>query len=261
MKTKLFFSILVLITIAPIALASGDQGATNVYVSKDQSLVIPAENLAWARTPTGPDVAPADPKQKLQDYDSTLMAITEKFTGTIAAISDAIKRGEITTDQGRELSAEQYQIVQMQFELVSLWRQMEEKDSAKTPSVDPRQQNEAVVVALPFPSLQLNPSVAEYLALTPSQVDTIHQLMARGQQSAEPLMKQLRATQERLIASEHMSESEMKSLADTEASALGKLIVANARMQSKIYKVLSPNQQKKLSDLERSQSALTPDTK
>jgi hypothetical protein len=261
MKTKLFFSILVLITIAPIALASGDQGATNVYVSKDQSLVIPAENLAWARTPTGPDVAPADPKHKLQDYDSTLMAITEKFTGTIAAISDAIKRGEITTDQGRELSAEQYQIVQMQFELVSLWRQMEEKDSAKTPSVDPRQQNEAVVVALPFPSLQLNPSVAEYLALTPSQVDTIHRLMARGQQSAEPLMKQLRATQERLIASEHMSESEMKSLADTEASALGKLIVANARMQSKIYKVLSPDQQKKLSDLERSQSALTPDTK
>ena len=261
MKTKLFFSILLLITIAPIALASGDQGATNVYVGKDQSLVIPAENLAWARTPTGHDVAAADPKQKLPAYDSTLMAITEKFTGTIAAISDAIKSGEITTDQGRELSAEQYQIVQMQFELVSLWRQMEEKDSAKTPSVDPRQQNEAVVVALPFPSLQLNPSVTEYLALTPSQVDTIHRLMAQGQQSAEPLMKQLRATQERLIASVHMSESEMKSLADTEAGALGKLIVANARMQSKIYKVLSPDQQKKLNDLERSQSALTPDTK
>src|SRR5260370_25302572 len=198
MKTKLFFSILVLITIAPFAVESGAQAARKVYVSKDQSLVIPAENLAWARTPTGPDVAPADPKQKLQDYDSTLMAITEKFTGTMAAISDAIKRGEITTDQGRELSAEQYQIVQMQFELISLWRQMEEKDSAKTPSVDPRQQNEAVVVALPFPSLQLNPSVPEYLALTPSQVDTIHGLMARGQQRAEPLMKTLRALQERL---------------------------------------------------------------
>lgn len=135
MKAKLFFSILVLISIAPIALASGDQGETNVYVSKDQSLIISAENVAAAQTPTGPDVVPADPKQSLQDYDSTLMAITEKFTGAIAAIADAIKRGEITTDQGRELSAEQYQIVQMQFELVNLWRQMEEKDSAKTPSV------------------------------------------------------------------------------------------------------------------------------
>jgi len=44
-----------------------------------------------------------------------------------------------------------------------------------------------------------------------------------------------------------MSESEMKSLADTEATVLGKLIVANARMQSKIYKILSPDQQKKKS--------------
>lgn len=117
------------------------------------------------------------------------------------------------------------------------------------------------MVALPFPSLQLNPSVAEYLALTASQVDTIHRLMAREQQSVEPWMTQLRATQEKLIAAGHMSESEMKSLADTEASALGKLIVATARMQSKIYKVLSPDQQKKLSDLERSQSAITSDGK
>ena len=50
-----------------------------------------------------------------------------------------------------------------------------------------------------------------------------------------------------------MSASEMKSLADTEATVLGKLIVANARMQSKIYKILSPEQQKKISDFERTQ--------
>ena len=261
MKTKLFLSILVLVNTAPIALASGDQGATNVYVSKDQSLVISVENLAGAKTPAGPDFVPADQKQSLQEYGSTLMAITEKFTGTLTSIADAIKRGDMTTDQGRELSAEQYQIVQMQFALVSLWRQMEEKDSTKTPNVDLKQQNEAVVVALPFSSLQLNPSVAEYLDLTPSQVDTIRRLMAREQQSIEPLMTQLRATQEKLIASENMSESEMKTLANTEAGALGKLIVANARMQSKIHKVLNPDQQKKLNDLERSRSAVTPDTK
>jgi hypothetical protein len=45
----------------------------------------------------------------------------------------------------------------------------------------------------------------------------------------------------------------MKSLADTEATVLGKLIVANARMQSKIYKILSPDQQKRINELERTQ--------
>jgi hypothetical protein len=52
-----------------------------------------------------------------------------------------------------------------------------------------------------------------------------------------------------------MSEKEVKSLAQAEAALLAKLIVANARMQSKIDKILSPDQQKKLSDLERTQGS------
>ena len=41
-------------------------------------------------------------------------------------------------------------------------------------------------------------------------------------------------------------------LADTQAGLLAKLIVANARMQSKIYKLLTPEQQGKLDNLKRS---------
>jgi Spy/CpxP family protein refolding chaperone len=63
------------------------------------------------------------------------------------------------------------------------------------------------------------------------------------------------------IGSEHLNEKQLKALADTEASMLARLIVANARMRSKIYKILSPDQQKKLSDLERTQGAVTSDSK
>ena len=87
--------------------------------------------------------------------------------------------------------------------------------------------------------------------------------MMREQHSLEPLMTQLRTTREKLLAigSEHVNERELKALADTEATLLARLIVANARMQSKIYKLLSPEQQKKLSDLERTQSAVTSDSR
>jgi Spy/CpxP family protein refolding chaperone len=87
--------------------------------------------------------------------------------------------------------------------------------------------------------------------------------MMRQQQSLKPLMTQLRNTREKLLAigSEHINEKEVKALADTEASMLARLIVANARMQSKIYKILSSNQQKKLSDLERTQGAVTSDSR
>jgi Spy/CpxP family protein refolding chaperone len=77
------------------------------------------------------------------------------------------------------------------------------------------------------------------------------------------LMTALRTTREKLLAigSEHANEKQIKALADTEASLLARLIVANARMQSQVYKLLSPQQQKKLSDLERTQGAVALDRK
>jgi Spy/CpxP family protein refolding chaperone len=119
------------------------------------------------------------------------------------------------------------------------------------------------MVALPFSSFQLNPSLATYLSLTSSQVGAIQQVMMREQHSLEPLMTELRTTREKLLAigSEHINEKELKALADTEASVLAKLIVANARMQSKIYKLLGPDQRKKLSDLERTQGLVTTESK
>jgi Spy/CpxP family protein refolding chaperone len=113
------------------------------------------------------------------------------------------------------------------------------------------------MVALPFSSLQLNPSLSEYLSLTPSQVAAIQQVMVLERQSLQPLMAQLRLTREKLLAigSDRMNEKDIKSLAQAEAALLARLIVANARMQSNIYRILTPDQQKKLGDLERAQGS------
>ena len=223
----------------------------------------PVEEPAITTAPTGPTIAADDPKQVLQDYDSLMIALTQKFSATLATIAEAAKRGDLSSEQAREMSAEQYQVTHMQFELLSLWRGIEEQDSARIPEVeakpDSTQESEVVMVALPFSSLQLNPSLATYLSLTTSQVEAIQQVMMREQHSLEPLMTALRTAREKLLAigSEHVNEKQVKALADTEASLLARLIVANARMQSKIYKILSPEQQKKLSDLGRNQGAGT----
>jgi hypothetical protein len=264
MKTKLFFSVLLLAAaVAPGALAAGDDSETNARTRNGQSLATPAEQSPSTNVPPGPAVVPADSKQPLLDYDSLMVAITQKFSTTLTAIGEAVARGELSSDQAVEMSAEQYQLTQMQFELLSLWREIEEQDSAKIPDVgtkpDSGQENEIVVVALPFSSLQLNPSLVEYLNLSQSQVEAIQQVMVQEQQNLEPLMTELRTTRARLLAvnSEHINEKEVKGLADREANVLAKLIVANARMQSKIYKILSPDQQKKLKDLERAQGTAT----
>jgi hypothetical protein len=268
MKTRLFFSILLLTaSVAPGGLAAADGADRSLHTARGQMLITPVDDPAVNNAQTSPAVAPNDPKQVLQDYDSLLITLTQKFSATLATIAEAAKRGELSSEQAREMSAEQYQVIHMQFELLSLWRGIEEQDSARIPDVqakpDSTQESEVVMVALPFSSLQLNPSLATYLSLTSSQVEAIQRVMMREQSSLEPLMTQLRTTRERLLAigSEHLNTKQVKALADTQASLLARLIVANARMQSKIYKILSPEQQKKLSDLERTQSTVTSDSR
>jgi hypothetical protein len=268
MKTKLFCSLLLLAAaVVHGALAAADEGKASAHTGKGQLLVTPIEDPPVTNAPTSPAAVLEDPKQVLQDYDSLMIAVTQKFSATLATIAEAVKRGEVSSEQARELSAEQYQVTHMQFELLSLWRGIEEQDSARIPEVeakpDSTQESEVVMVALPFSSLQLNPSLATFLSLTSSQVGAIQQEMMREQHSIEPLMTQLRTTREKLLAigSEHLNSKELKALADTEAGLLARLIVANARMRSNIYKILSPEQQKKLNDFERTQGAVTSDRK
>ena len=268
MKTKLFFSLLLLTAaVAPGALAAADRGDRNLHTGRGQLLVTPVDDPAVKDVPPNPAAVPSDPRQVLQGYDYLMIALTQKFSATLATIAEAVKRGEVSSEQAREMSAEQYQVTHMQFELLSLWRGIEEQDSARIPDVeaepDSTHESEVVMVALPFSSLQLNPSLTTYLSLTSSQVEAIQQIMMREQRSLEPLMTALRTTREKLVAigSEHVNEKQVKALADTEATLLVRLIVANARMQSQIYKILRPEQQKKLSDLERTQGAVTSDSK
>jgi hypothetical protein len=267
MKTKLFLSLFLLASIVPSALAADDEDDTKAHSSRNSVLVTPVDDQAVRNAPTSPAAVPTDPKQVLQDYDSLMIALTQKFSATLATIAEAAKRGELSSEQAREMSAEQYQVAHMQFELLSLWRGIEEQDSARIPDVeakpDSTQESDVVMVALPFSSLQLNPSLATYLNLTSSQVQAIQQIMMREQRTLEPLMTALRTTRQKLLAigSEHVNEKQVKALADTEASLLARLIVANARMQSQVYKLLSPKQQRKLSDLERTQGAVALDHK
>src|SRR6266481_8044988 len=265
MKTKMFLSLLLLATVVPGALAAADEAETKAHSRTDSVLVSPVEDPAVTNVLPNTAIVPDDPKQVLQDYDSLMIALTQRFSATLATIVDAAKRGDLSSEQAREMSAEQYQLTHMQFELLSLWRGIEEQDLARIPDVEAKlastQGNEVVMVALPFSSFQLNPSLATYLSLTPSQVEAIRQVMMREQHTLEPLMTELRTTRERLLAIGSLNAKQVRSLAETEASLLARLIVANARMQSKIFNILSAEQQRKLRDLERTQGALTSEGK
>jgi Spy/CpxP family protein refolding chaperone len=260
MINKLVVIIVLFVAITPALSARESSNGKNAQRSVTQLSVSDLENSRLSSQPLSSAVS-SEQKQTPTDYEAAMLAVTQRFSASLAAIAEAVQQGKLGSAQAEEMSAEQYQLAQMQFHLLSLWREIEEEDAARTPDPQanpaPAQDGEIVMVALPFSSFRLNSSLSEHLNLTPSQIAAIQQVMVRERQSQQPLMTELRNTRERLLAigSDGMNEKEIKSLAQAEAALLARLIVANARMQSKIYKVLTPDQQRKLSDLERTQGS------
>ena len=108
MKTKLFFSLLLLTAaLEPGALAAADGRDRNLHTGGGQLLVTPVDDQAAKDVPTSPAVVPNNPKQVLQDYDSLMIALTQKFSATLATIAEAVQRGEVSSEEAREMSAEQ----------------------------------------------------------------------------------------------------------------------------------------------------------
>jgi hypothetical protein len=255
MKAKLILIVILMTAIPVLSRAQTISGADSAPT-----------NPAGAPDSPGPDpgdmpVAPASPgpQQVLQEYEAAMVAITQNFSAKLAGITEAVQQGKMSSEDGKTSSGEQYLIAQMQFQLLSAWRQIEEQNLAKVPPPDdksdasPTDDNEIVLVELPFSSFELTGAVAEHLSLTQSQKEAIQQVMTRERHHMEPLMAQSRSIREKLLAldPQHSNKKEIKTLADAQAALLAKFIVANARMQSEIYRLLTPEQQRKLDDLKR----------
>jgi Spy/CpxP family protein refolding chaperone len=258
MKATLIL-IIILMTVIPIlSLAqtqSGDDSASsNPPAAADSLLPDPGPSAM----PAGP--GSLGPQDVLQQYQTVMVAITQNFTANLAGITEAVQEGKMSSEEGKTSTAEQYLLAKMQFQLLSAWREMDKQDQAKAPALDdksdaaPTDDNQIVLVELPFSSFELTEGVAEHLRLTESQKEAIRQVMARERHNMEPLFAQLRSVREKLLALDvqHSNKKDIKTLADEQAALLARFIVANARMQSEIYKLLTPQQQRKLDDLKRS---------
>jgi LTXXQ motif family protein len=256
MKTKFILIILVVTVISVLASAQ--------TTSEDDPTTPSASPNAMAPG-TGPADAPSaveslEPKQALQGYGTAMIAVSQNFSRQLLGIAEAVQQGKMSSEEGKSSSAEQYLLAQMQLQLLSAWREMEGQDLDqvdKTPvpdeksEVSPTDNNGIVVVELPFSSFELTDGVAEHLALTKSQKEAIQQVMTRTRRQMEPLMAQSRTIREKLLAfdPQHANKKEIKTLADAQAALLARFIVANASMQSEIYKLLTPEQQRKLDGL------------
>jgi LTXXQ motif family protein len=255
MKAKLIL-ITILMIIIPVLSSAQNKSGHGTPASPVRTSDSPGDPGSM-NVPSAP-ASPA-PEQLLNEYEAAMVVVTQNFSAKLAGINEAVQQGTMTSEQGKTSTAEQYLIAQMQFQLLSVWRQMDEQDLAKAPSADEKSDasrtddNEVVLVELPFSSFELAPEVAERLSLTQPQKEAIQKVMTQRRQLMAPLMAQSRSIRERLLELDfsHSNKKEIRTLADAQAALLAKFIVGNARMQSEIYKLLTPEQQRRLDSLKR----------
>jgi hypothetical protein len=209
-----------------------------------------------------PPVIPLGPGDLLRDYELAMASIAERLSMDLAVISNAVGTGQITRAQGEFTSGERYQVATMQFQLLSALHAMLDADIARTPPVrtdsTTSSAGDLVLVAMPFSSLELSPSLVEHLGLTPSQVRSIQELMDQERPTTEALMHELRTISGELGAALQQSQNnenegtpQRQKLAATQARLLKQLMRANSRLQRRINDVLDPQQRKKLDSFKR----------
>jgi len=136
---------------------------------------------------------------------------------------------------------------------------------ARTPTVrtdpSPSLAGETVLIAMPFSSLQLSPSLVEYLGLTPTQVKAIQQVMDQERPTTEPLRHELQTTSSELSTAiqqkqNNNNEEAIQRLAARQAQLLKQLIRSNSRLRQRINGVLGPRQREKLDSFRRTSEVM-----
>src|SRR5258708_32788361 len=119
---------------------------------------------------------------------------------------------------------------------------------------------ETLVVLPPDVSHDVPIAIVEYLDLTPVQIVAVQAQIAEQRARAQSLMKQLTNNRRELVATTLKGQFDIRrvhKLAAQQARILEPLVVANARLQTEIYRILTVEQQRKLDEMRKETAGLT----
>jgi arsenate reductase-like glutaredoxin family protein len=256
MTTTVTFVVL-LLSIAAIPGSSLAKETMDGDVQPPEVNIMPGANQLPTTILAVSPIMPRGPKDLIEGYEGEMQVVSGRFANELASISHAADENQMSGQQAEEISKERFQVAMMQFQLLvalraNLEREIDRAEQTAQRESRPTQENVSAVVELPFSSLQLNPKLIRYLQLNPSQASAIQDVMSRERQNIDPMMADLRTTGEKLFRANqqgYTDSKEVRILAASQATILSRLIVANSRMQAKIYALLNGEQRKKLEHL------------
>jgi Spy/CpxP family protein refolding chaperone len=207
-----------------------------------------------------------DPRAPLQappgsldaTYPEVMQAVLQGVSEDLVQIAQAAHDGKISRAQAQYLSVEGYYVALTRFQLLrALYQSSDEASKTELYSqanTAPQLSGNTVVIPPPSSSPEVSDQIASYLELTPPQIAAIQAQVTDDRKRVEPLLEQLDNSRRALMSATlngNFDAAEVQTLAAEQSRIVEKLIVANALLESKVYSMLTTEQQRKVDELRR----------
>jgi len=201
--------------------------------------------------------APAG-SQDARPYPEQLEAVLGAMTAELGEIAQAVRDGKISRAQAEYLSLERYYVALTRFQFLrTLYQDPPQDNQAESfaqANAAPQIPGGSVIV----PSRTCSPDIPEqlvgYLELSPVQVEAIQAQVTDHCKEVQPLMERLEEIRRKEISIKPNGKFDAEkgqALAAEQSGIIKQLIVANSQLETKLYSMLTSEQQRKIDGLLR----------
>ena len=215
------------------------------------------QNLGGATSPATQLQAPPG----LQDagtYPGQLEEVLGAMSAELAVIAQAAREGKISRDQAEYLSLERYYVALTRFQLLRMLYQPPEQSNPQQSYTQANTVPQISGGALFIPPVtcppDIPPQIVDYLQLTPVEIQGLQAQVSEECNQVQPLVERLEKSRRKLMSMKldgKAGDKEVQAVAAEQSQIIKQLIVMNSQLETKLYTMLTKEQQRKVNGLLR----------
>src|SRR3974390_1258309 len=245
-----------LLMLCVLAISAGAQQSDSAQPSEGAIVSLPQQRSGDTASPPM-QLQPGGPPDA-QSYPEQLESVLAAMSAELGEIAQAVREGKITRSQGEYLSLERYYCALTRFQFLrTLYQNPVEGNQTQSYSQadTPLQSSGNTGMISPLTcSPDLPQQLVGYLQLSPAQIEAIQAQVVDECKRVQPLLKRLEKSRRNLISLKRSGKSganEVQALAAEQSRVIQQLIVENSQLETKLYGMLTSEQQRKVDGLLR----------
>jgi len=239
-----------------LAIPGGTQENSGAQPTESAIVTLPQQDLGSPANPSMQLQVP--PGQDAGTYPERLEAVLAAMSAELGQIGQALRDGKISHAQAEYLSLERYYVALTRFQLLrTMYQDAEESnqtDSYSKANTVPQVSRDPIIVPPRVCSPDIPQQIVDYLELTPVQIESLQAQVMEQCQQVQPLVDRLEKSRLKLISAKlngKVGDREIQVLATEQSRIIKQLILANSELETKLYGMLTTEQQRKIDGLLR----------